>query len=179
MSRGPYLASEDSALLRRVLRLYSGGACLEIGAGNGGNLIELSKSFELVAGTDVVRPDASDWREAGANYIVADAASCFRRRSFDLVAFNPPYLPSDGTTDRAVDGGTGGVEVALQFLREAMAVVREDGKILMLVSSENPIRELELECEAAGFTLRRVTESRLFYETLGIYEVSRRRDGLS
>ncbi|MDV3277757.1 MAG: hypothetical protein LYZ69_04730 [Nitrososphaerales archaeon] len=160
--------------MRRVLRLYSGGACLEVGAGNGGSLLELSRSFRVVVGTDVVRPDASDWREAGSSYIMADAAACFRSGSFDLVAFNPPYVPSEGIADRAVDGGREGVEVALHFLREAMGAVKEDGKILMLVSSDNPLRVLEQECDARGCTMRRVADARLFYETLSVYEVSRR-----
>jgi methylase of polypeptide subunit release factors len=135
--------------------------------------MELAKSFSIVVGTDLIRPEISDWKGSGANYLVTDAALCFRTGSFDLVAFNPPYVPSEGITDRAVDGGMEGAEVALHFLRDAMAVVKDDGKILMLASSDNPLRFLRSECESRGFTMRRVAEERLFFEKLSVYEISR------
>jgi len=167
-----YVASDDSVALRSALTRYSGGVCLEIGAGNGGNLIELAKSFELVAGTDLVKPTTHDWKEHGANYVIADAASCFREGVFDLVAFNPPYVPSEGITDRAVDGGREGTEVAMRFLRSALEVVRKEGRIVMLTSSSNPVDTLEATCAEKGFTATKISERRLFFETLYVYEIS-------
>jgi release factor glutamine methyltransferase len=96
MIREPYLASEDSALLRSALGAYSGETCLEIGAGNGGNLLSLSERFDMVVGTDVVRPDMDDWKEKGPSYVLADGGSCLKDAAFDLVAFNPPYLKTAG-----------------------------------------------------------------------------------
>jgi release factor glutamine methyltransferase len=172
MRRGAYVASEDSATLREALRGYSGGACLEIGAGNGGNLKELSKSFALVVGTDLARPEVEDWRECGANYVIADTTSCFRSGVFELVAFNPPYVPSEGISDRAVDGGRRGSEVSLHFLMGALDAVRRDGRVVMLLSSDNPLEDFQSECAFRGLTMRKVSERRLFYETLSVYEVS-------
>lgn len=172
MSRGAYIASEDSAALRGSLRPYSGEACLEIGAGNGGNLKDLCERFELVVGTDLVRPEVMDWRAAGVNYVIADAASCFRGESFDLVVFNPPYVPSEKIVDRAVDGGRDGVEVALHFMKGALDAVKGEGRILFLLSSNNPLGGISGECAARGFALREVTERRLFYESLHVLEAS-------
>jgi release factor glutamine methyltransferase len=172
MKGAAYTASEDSVALRSALRRYSGSACLEIGAGNGGTLVELAKSFDLVVGTDIVRPETTDWRESGANYVIADAASCFRRGAFELVAFNPPYVPSEGISDRAVDGGREGTEVALRFLGDALEAVRGDGRIVMLLSSDNPVGEFEAECARKGFAMTKVSERRLFYETLHVFEAS-------
>jgi len=171
MSLGAYLASEDSAVLREALGEYSGYSCLEIGAGNGGNLKELRKRFKLVVGTDLVRPGILDWSDAGANYVIADAASCFKRGSFELVVFNPPYVPSEGIVDRAVDGGTGGVEVARHFVMEALDVVKSDGRVLFLLSSANPPDCLE-EFACRGFAVKKVAEKRIFYESLCVFEAS-------
>ena len=105
MSSETYISSDDSALLRHALQNYSGESCLEIGAGNWGGLEVLSKRFAFTVGTDLQRPSGHGPTGESVEYILADAASCFREGSFDLVAFNPPYVPSTRFSDRTVDGG--------------------------------------------------------------------------
>lgn len=173
MSSGTYLSSDDSALVRRVLRRYSGERCLEIGAGNGGGLVGLSETFGQAVGTDLARPSDTSWKRANVDFVLADAASCFREGSFDLVAFNPPYLPSDRIDDIAVDGGEEGLEVALRFLDEAIRVLGEDGRVIALISSESPAERLTEECQGRGFSMRMIAEEHLFFEDLMVYEVSK------
>ena len=173
MSSETYLSSDDSALLRKALMRYSGGSCLEMGTGNGGGLIELSKGFELTIGTDLGVPSDSAWRRDSVDLVLADSASCFRDGSFDLVAFNPPYLPSDQPADRAVDGGKEGEEVTMHFLAEAMRVSRPEGRIVILLSNENPLAPVEEVCQRNGFSIRPLETKHLFYETLSVYEIFR------
>ena len=171
MKAPPYLASEDSALLRRALEGHSGQACLEIGAGNGGNLVAVSKDFELVVGTDLVRPGMQDWSQAGANYLLADLGSCFRDKAFDMVFFNPPYLLSEGIADPAVDAGVDG-EVPLGFLKEALRVVKDSGSVVMLLSRAGSIDRFEAECSRRNFRLLEVGSKRFFFEELGVFQAS-------
>jgi release factor glutamine methyltransferase len=166
----PYLASEDSELLRRAVSVYTGRACLEIGAGNAGAMVELSRRFEITAGTDLVEPGTTDWRDSGTSFILADMARCFRDESFDLVAFNPPYLPSKRVEDIAVDGRKDGAEVPMLFLEEALRVVKKDGRVVFLISGESPASGFESLCSRAGFGLRLLAERRIFYESLLVYE---------
>lgn len=172
MSSGTYLSSDDSALLRSALRRYSGGSCLEIGAGNGGGLIELSWGFRQTVGTDLRRPSDDSWRKREVDFVLADSASCFRERSFDLVAFNPPYVPSEEVADTTVDGGSGGLDVALRFLLESIRVSKRDGRIVMLLSSDNPLEPVVELCERYGLTIKALDSRRLFFEELTAYEVS-------
>ena len=174
MKGDAYLASEDSALLRRALRGCSGGSCLEIGAGNGGNLVELSTRFGLVIGTDIARPSMSDWKTAGASYILAEGAACLRPLVFDLVAFNPPYLAHEVRDDPAVEGGRN-LEVAKFFLREALRVVKATGRIIFLLNDEANIEEFEQLCADSGFALEPMAAQRLFFEELVVYSVERRK----
>jgi release factor glutamine methyltransferase len=169
MRPGPYLASEDSALLRSALQYYAGNTFLEIGAGNGGNLIGLLKGFDLAVGTDIERPVMTDWGTAGGDFVLCDLASCFKDGTFDLVAFNPPYLQSDEIDDPAVDGGKEG-QVPLAFMREALRVVKSSGRILMLLSDENRVDRFDKECRQRGFELVRRASKHLFYEELSVYE---------
>jgi release factor glutamine methyltransferase len=171
MRHEAYLSDDDSAFLRSVVKGHSGGSCLEIGAGNCGTLVELADSFELVVGTDLVRPGKIDWKHHKGDLLIADTAACFRDRSFDLVVFNPPYVPTETIEDVAVDGGKGGIEVALRFLHEASRVVKKDGRILMLLSSTDSIDGVIEECHRMGLEIQKTAERRLFYETLSIFEV--------
>jgi len=171
MSAPAYLASDDSALLRRAIEGHSGQTCLEIGAGNGGNLIAFSGGYGLAVGTDLVRPEMNDWSGAGANYLLADLASCFRDETFDAVVFNPPYLRSEKVEDVAVDAGLEG-EVPLAFLREALRVVKSTGFVLMLLSQDSPLERVREECARKAFRLTRTESTRMFFEELSVYKAS-------
>jgi release factor glutamine methyltransferase len=171
MSQTPYIASEDSALLRRALSEYSGGSCLEIGAGNGGALIEVALRFDTVVGTDLIRPAMMDWKEAGVDLILTHGASCLRSATFDLVAFNPPYIAAAVGDDRAVQGGDG-LEVPLMFLTEALRVVKSKGKVLMLLNDEADLTHFSEVCASSGFSMERVLSKRVFFEELSVYVAS-------
>ena len=169
MKGEPYRFSDDSRLLKSALDDARGGAFLEIGTGNAGILAGASRGFVTAAGTDLSRPGMDDWR-TGANVILCDAASCFLDASFDLVAFNPPYLRGSG--DSAVEGGEG-LEVPLWFLKEALRVVRRDGRVVFVLDQDAEIGEFSSECSRSGFGLRRVSSERLFFEELTAYEATR------
>ena len=171
MSGEPYISAEDSALLRSAVRGLSGESCLEIGAGNGGNLIELKKGFRLAVGTDLQRSAASDWRGNGIEFVLTDAASCLRSEAFDLVAFNPPYLAVEITDDRSVEGGKD-LAVPKAFLREALRTVKRTGKIVFLLNDEADIAEFEGICSEKSFVLTRVATKRTFFEELSVYSAA-------
>jgi len=167
MSGSHYIASEDSALIREALREHAGGCCLEIGAGNGGNLVDLSKRFGLVVGTDLVRPGMTDWKMKGANFVLADSASCIRPSSFDLVAFNPPYVSAE-IEDRTVDGGRD-LEVPKMFLKDALRVVKSSGSVVFLLNEEADFSEFENMCKREGRRLERVRSKHIFFGELAVY----------
>lgn len=170
MSGEPYLFSEDSALIGKVIEKYSGERCLEIGAGNGGIIAKLSESFSLVVGTDIVEPSMRDWRTA-ANFILADRATCMRSSSFDFVVYNPPYLAEDGAGDQAVEGGRG-LELPIAFLHEALRAVKRTGAIVFLLNNETKIDEIKTICARQGFAIRLMASRRVFFEELSVYEAT-------
>jgi release factor glutamine methyltransferase len=173
MKQVPYTSSEDSALLREALSGYSGRRALEIGAGNAGGLVSLARCFDYVIGSDLVRPDMRDWPRERSDFVLADRATCFVDNSFDLVAFNPPYLYSETVSDRAVDAGRES-EIPLGFLEEALRVIRGAGKVVMVLGDESSVEAFRRECSRKGFSLRLVTTKRYFFESLAVYESNRR-----
>ena len=168
-----YLPSDDTALMIRALSPYRGGACLEIGFGSGAVLQSLMPRFSLVVGTDISGLDQAKVARGSAEAVLSDRAGCFRESSFDTVAFNPPYLPSESIRDRSVDGGKGGVEVPIGFLEDALRVLRPDGRVLVLLSDQGDLAAFLAHCDSLGLSAREVDRERLFYESLVVYELRR------
>lgn len=173
MNDQSYIYNEDSRLMGDVLAtLEDGKSFLEIGTGNGGNLREVANKFDLIVGTDLASLFDARKGNRSAELIVTDRATCFRRDSFDVVAFNPPYLPSGSIVDKSVDGGPCGIEVPLQFLESALGVIRKEGKILILVSSESDLSAFRDFCLSHSLKMRTLGEKALFFEILQVFELT-------
>ena len=174
VERPRYLPAEDTYLLRDALEPFSGDSCLEIGFGSGAVLASVSGRFRLAVGTDVIGlEEARLALGPRAELVLADRATCFRDGVFDLVFFNPPYLPSGPIEDEAVDGGPTGVEVPVSFLEEALRVLRGGGTIVALLSTEGDLESFLSHCSNLGLAVESVSEKRLFYETLSVLTIRR------
>jgi release factor glutamine methyltransferase len=168
-----YLPSEDTATLARVLRSYSGDRCLEIGFGSGVILDSLLERFNMVVGTDLVSGADAVTAKGGSEVVRADRATCFQDGTFDVVAFNPPYLPSEGIEDPTVDGGKGGLEVPMAFLEDGLRVLKREGAIVMLLSDEADLDDFRGRCERRGLAVQEKGKTELFFENLYVFEVRR------
>ena len=175
--RTRYLPAEDTYTLSEALEPFSGGSCLEIGLGSGAVISSVSKRFRFAVGTDIIGlEEARLALGPPVELVLADRATCFRDRVFDLVFFNPPYLPAEAIEDEAVDGGPSGVEVPVSFLEEGLRVLAEGGTIVALLSNEGDLRSFLSHCDILGLAVESVTEKRLFFETLSVLTIRRGRE---
>jgi release factor glutamine methyltransferase len=166
-----YLPSQDTATLARALRAYSGERFLEIGFGSGAVLASVLPRFGTVVGTDIVSVRQAASAKGEAEVVVCDRATCFRPGCFDVVAFNPPYLPSETIEDRTVDGGAGGIDVPMAFLEEALRVLKPDGSVVLLLSNESDVEGFERACVKMGLRIAEKARTDLFFERLLVFEV--------
>nr|QNO47155.1 release factor glutamine methyltransferase [Methanosarcinales archaeon ANME-2c ERB4] len=105
---------------------------------------------------------------AKANRVPVIRADLFRgiRGRFDLIVFNPPYLPTapaarvDGWLDRAWNGGDDGRAVINRFLGQAPAFLADRGSILLLLSSLTGIETVRERMASAGLLVREVASVR-------------------
>ena len=172
--RPRYLPAEDTALLGRALEPFRGGSCLEIGFGSGAVLAGVAPRFVTAVGTDVIGlEEARLGLSPKVEVVLADRATCFRDSVFDLVYFNPPYLPSEKVEDRAVDGGPSGIEVACSFLEDGERVLKEGGTVVVLLSEEGDVDSFVARARALGLKVEVLRKERLFYETLVVFKLVR------
>lgn len=109
----------------------------------------------------------------------ADLARGLRVEAFDLVAFNPPYLPTGpgdgvaGPIGLAVDGGVTGTDVAERFLGDLGDLPGNGPPVLMVASSLQDRAVLEEAAARAGRRLRVEATRKVPWETLTVLRVDR------
>jgi release factor glutamine methyltransferase len=95
----------------------------------------------------------------------ADLTAGIRGR-FDLVLFNPPYLPTragerlDDWLERALDGGESGREVIANFVPDLPRILAPGGRVLVVVShltGESEVLDLFTRAGFSAEITRRTT----------------------
>jgi len=98
---------------------------------------------------------------------------------FDLILFNPPYLPTapeeriDDWLEYALDGGPTGRVVIERFIADAGRVLAPFGRVLLLVSSLTGLDEVRDLFARAGFVSFVVDTEQLEGETLFVIRAMR------
>ena len=179
-----YEPREDSFLSQKYVNKYSKGIVLDMGTGTGILAEEAAKSKKVVKvfGVDV-NDDAIIYciRHQKSKKIVYAMSDLFRlfkldRRymgmKFDMIIFNPPYLPDDSRVkDVALDGGNQGYELICKFLHECKKFLKPKGKILLLFSSLTGKEKLDKFLLENYWKFKELEEKSMFFEKLYVYLV--------
>lgn len=95
-----------------------------------------------------------------------------KENKFDLIVFNPPYLP-ENKYDKKKDtsGGKKGYETAERFLQQANGFLKESGKILILLSSLTNPKYLNKKFKEE-YTSKTTNDKKLFFEQLFVLQLN-------
>lgn len=175
-----YEPAEDTHLLLRAAQeeVRPDDVVLEMGAGRGLISKSLVPLARRVIATDINPGAVRLLRLEGIETIRADLFTGIGSR-FDLVLFNPPYLPTgeeevlDGWLNRAFDGGDTGRDTINRFL-EALGVhlETEDGRALLLVSSLSDPSEVAEKARRVGLEVEVAAAEKYFFEELLVLRLS-------
>lgn len=155
-----YPVEEDTILLLEAAEeeVRPGDRVLEVGTGSGTIAAALTGPAAVIA-TDINPYAAAAARALGLDVVRADLCSGLRGE-FDLVIFNPPYLPTqdeeriDDWLERALDGGESGRDVIERFAASVGGVLADGGRVLMVISSLTGPVEVARIFLRVGFSTR-------------------------
>lgn len=171
-----YTPREDSYLLEKEVKKYSKGKrVLDMGTGSGIQAIA-AKYFgaKSVIACDIADDAVKQLGLLGIKTIKSDLFSEINGK-FDLIVFNPPYLPEDrrenGESALATTVGIKGDEIILRFLEQVKEHLSERGIILLLVSSLTPKDRIKPAMKEKGFNKKVITSEKVFFETLEVWEI--------
>jgi len=172
-----YEPAEDSRLLIEAVSISKGDRVLEVGCGSGILALHCAKAGAAVIASDI-SADAARCTRANANrnglkleVRVGNLLEGIEDR-FDLIVFNPPYLPKGAPDDRRWTGGESGIELAIAFLEQCRERLSDRGRAITLVSSLSNGSRFEDSAGSMGYSFRTLATKHIFFEDLTVYELS-------
>jgi release factor glutamine methyltransferase len=167
-----YEPAEDSTLLKKQLKNFikKGMKVLDMGTGSGIQAEEAKKLGAEVIGADINPESIKILKEKGINAIESDLFENIKDK-FDIIIFNPPYLPEEPLEPKdsalATTGGKKGNEILEKFLSQAKKHLKEDGKILIVFSSLTS--EVDELIKKYNFSFKKLDEQKIDFEILYVY----------
>ncbi len=176
-----YEPREDSLLILKQIRHYAVGNVLDMGTGTGILALEAARLAEQVYACDINEDALEFAREQAAGrqnikFVHSDLFSYFKENQmkFDLIIFNPPYLPDDARVKEiALDGGKKGYELIERFFADASEFLMPYGRILVVFSTLTGKEQIHGVIAEYGFNFQKLSEEELFGETIFVYLVEK------
>ncbi len=175
-----YKPAEDTFLLAENLTVEADDVVLDMGTGCGILGILAAEKAGRVVAVDL-NPCAVQCATTNAKLNQVAAKMDIRRGSlfeplkenekFDLIIFNPPYLPSKADSrktwmEKAWSGGPTGRNLIDRFISEAPNHLKKGGRIFLVQSSLSNIDETVRKLEEAGFRVKIVAERKVAFERI-------------
>ncbi|MFH0948922.1 MAG: HemK2/MTQ2 family protein methyltransferase [Candidatus Aenigmatarchaeota archaeon] len=171
---GIYYPREDSLLLAEALEKINmkNKNILEIGCGSGFLAILLAEQNN-VTGTDMDKNAIETTRKnALANKIKltvlqSDLFSNITGK-FDVIVFNPPYLPEDEYDKVTKDAKhwSGGIKIIEKFIIQATKYLKQNGKIIFIISSLTDEVAVLGAMRLCGFSHKIIARQKIPWEEL-------------
>jgi len=176
-----YKPSEDSWLLEKQIPKYAPRkSCLDMGSGSGilAEACQKAKASSVLA-IDINPKSIKHLKNKFKNSpnIRAINSNLFQKvkGKFELIIFNPPYLPLDSLEPLdsriATTGGKKGDEVIIRFLKQAHKYLNNNGIILLLLSSLTPRDKIINILSKLKFKYKTLASRKLFQESLEVWEI--------
>lgn len=184
---GIYEPAEDSFLLSDSVKEYLESSAnkqiriLDMGTGSGIQAkICKNLGFKNILAVDINQQAVKELKKQKIKAIYSNLFSKINKKDkFDLIIFNPPYLPEDKAEpkDSIVEttAGKQGYELIIQFLKQAKSHLKKNGRILLLFSSLSKPDVIKKQTKALGYSLKQVNKKKLFFEELYVYKIKRKK----
>ena len=165
-----YEPNDDTFLIAEQVEKFAKGKVLDLGTGSGYLAeIALEKTKDVLA-ADISEEVVEFVKKKGIKVVKSDLFSNINDK-FDLIIFNPPYLPLDQREPKdsrlSTTGGLKGSEVLERFLKDAKSYLNENGKILIVFSSLT--KDTMEIIKNYNYKAEKLSEKKLFFEAIYCY----------
>jgi release factor glutamine methyltransferase len=176
-----YEPQEDSYLLQTWVKEYAIGRVLDIGTGSGIQALTAAenKNVREVLAVDINEEAIHQLAQKTKllKKITPLYSNLFEKidGQFDVILFNPPYLPQDkGIEDPALYGGKKGWEISEQFFKDVSKFLVAKGKILFLFSSYTNKEKIEEIISKHLFQFKELERKKMaLFEELYVYLIEK------
>jgi HemK-related putative methylase len=175
-----YPPLEDSFLLEEQVRKFARGIVLDMGTGSGIQAFAAAKkrNVKKVLAVDIQKSVVDYCKKTVKNKKItfrqSSLFSKIKKQKFDTIIFNPPYLPAEPKLkDLTVEGGKKGFETVERFLKKAGEYLKDDGIILLLISSLTNKHKVEEILAENLFEFEILSKKHIFFEDLLVYKIQK------
>ena len=175
-----YEPQEDSyLLLDAAKKAVKAASVLEVGTGSGIIASEIAEKAKSVLAVDVNKAAIAHCKKIKKRNLSFKESDLFSKvsGSFDVIIFNPPYLPYDKDEPEdirlATTGGKHGYEIIERFLSDVASYLSTEGKIFLLFSTLTHKDVVEEKIAENLLSWREVASKKIAFETLYVYELTK------
>ncbi len=178
-----YFPQEDSYLLSKNVENFLKNQknkhinILDMGSGSGIQAKTCMKNgFKNILCIDIDKKAVEYVKKQNLKALKSNLFEKLSNKKFDLIIFNPPYLPEDKTgydKEKDTTGGKKGGEIILKFLKQAKKHLTKQGKILLLFSSLTKPNIMN-KAKKNRYLPKLLDKKKLFFEELYVYLLKQR-----
>ena len=171
-----YEPEEDSYLLEKYVKKFAKGKVLDLGSGSGIQSEAALEKTKNVLAVDIDKECVNYLKKKGIKSKYSDLFSNIEEK-FDLIIFNPPYLPNEKLEDeeskKITTGGKDGYEILERFFSQVNKHLNKNGKILIVFSSLTKKSKVDKIIEENNFKFKILEEQKMFFEKLYCYLIEK------
>lgn len=173
-----YEPAEDTFLLAKHIKNYikdRNAKVLDLGTGSAYLAVEAKKYSNNVIASDINPKAEIHSKKHKIKFIHSNLFSNIKGK-FDLILFNPPYLPEEkqeaGESSLITTGGNQGYELIEEFLKQAKSHLNKSGRILLICSTLTG--NVEFLFKKYNFKFKLIDEEKAFFERILLYELQQK-----
>ncbi len=182
LPEGIYLPSDDTYLLIETLKKESfkfKNCFLEVGPGSGVITFEFYNLFNNLTVLDIDIKVINYLNKIKKKYVLekleiiqSDLFSKIKNKKFDVIVFNPPYVPSETIDVFSTDGGKEGSEIIFKFINDLKSFLNKEGVCYLLVTSHNNLKKIYQIILKNNLKYEIINQKNIFFEKLIILKIS-------
>ncbi len=188
-----YEPAEDTFLLLKKIDVCSNDTVLEIGTGTGIIALFCALNGAEVVCSDInpyaielVKKNTSKNKSFLTGSIDIRSGNLFevvnKNTFFDLIIFNPPYLPTStdeyvggsGWFDKAVSGGPSGLKITNEFLNKLPNYLKDDGCAFCIFSTKSPRAQFNQTLRENNLVSTTIAEQSFGDETIEVHRIKKK-----